>query len=76
MNLGRTPNRLPARLQVRTEFGYTREVTVDGGTQIMRGGLPALITEAKVGDTVGVVFSGASDRAMSMSFTPKAAQAT
>ena len=74
--LAKTLNRLPARIQVRTEFGYTREATVDGGTQITRGGLPALITDAKIGDTVGVVFSGASDRAMRLAFTPKAVQAT
>jgi len=76
LSLARNPGRLPARLQVRTEFGYTREATVDGGTQIMRAGLPALITDAKVGDTVGVVFSGASDHAKSVSFTPKAVQPT
>jgi hypothetical protein len=76
MSLARSPNRLPARLQIRTEFGYTREVGVDGGTTITRAGLPALITDAKIGDTVGVVFSGASDHAMRLAFTPRPVQLT
>jgi len=68
------PSGLPARLQIRTEFGYTREVICDGGTRITRAGLPALLKEAKIGDTVGVVFFSATERAVNLAFTPRAVQ--
>jgi hypothetical protein len=59
-------------LQVRTASGYTREIACDSQTQITRAGRPAKLSEAQIGDTVGVIFFQNTDRVISLSFTPKA----
>lgn len=59
------------KLKVKTPFGYTREITCDGQTQVMRSGRPATLSEAQIGDTVGVVFFQNTARILSLTFTPK-----
>jgi len=59
-------------LEVRTPFGSVREIVCGPRTQIMRAGHVALISEAKLGDTAGVRLFQSTDRALSVTFTPRA----